>query len=81
MRDDLDGAFDVWPDVMAAVEVFAAMCTQWRTGQAGAIGLDYTALPIVLRGMGRRMTPELFNDLQTMEGEALRVLTEKRPHG
>lgn len=63
------------------MDVFAAMCTQWRTGPSGAIGLDYGALPIVLRALGVRRSPELFHDIQTMEGEALRVLNEKRPNG
>jgi Phage related hypothetical protein (DUF1799) len=55
------------------VQVFLAMQTQWRTGMAGATGLDYAALPAVLRltGLPRAQWPQVFDDLRAMEGEAL----------
>ena len=55
------------------MQVFLAMQTQWRTGMAGATGLDYAALPAVLRltGLPRAQWPQVFDDLRDMEGEAL----------
>lgn len=64
---------DVWPDVWPAVEVFAAMGTQWRMGPSGPIGLDYGAIPAVLRLMrvGRDEWAGLFDDLRVIERAAL----------
>jgi len=62
----------VWP----AVEVFSAMGTQWRMGPGGPIGLDYGALPAVLRMMGAKRDewPDLFDDLRVIEREALKEM-------
>lgn len=59
----------MWP----AVEVFSAMGTQWRMGHRGPIGLDYGALPAVLRLMGakREDWAGLFDDLRVIERAAL----------
>lgn len=65
---------EVWPDNVLAIEVFSALRTQWRVGGMGsATGLDYAALPVVMRLM---KVPEeeqidLFEDVQIMEVEAL----------
>jgi hypothetical protein len=70
--------FEVWPDLMAAVNVFGAMQTQWRTGMAGATGLDYGALPAVMRLMGvpRADWPDTFDALRVLEDEALTTFRE-----
>ena len=49
------------------------MQTQWRTGMAGATGLDYAALPAVLQltGQPNEQWSQVFDDLRAMEGEAL----------
>lgn len=59
----------MWP----AVELFSAMGTQWRMGPGGPIGLDYGALPAVLRLMGakREDLAGLFDDLRVIERAAL----------
>lgn len=55
--------------------------SQWRiaAGMGGLIwlGLDYAGVEIVLR-RSRLMDPDaVFRDLQIMEGEALKVLSER----
>lgn len=49
------------------------MRTQWRTSSSGAYGLDYNALPSVLRFLSipRKSHPEMFDDLRVMEDAAL----------
>lgn len=52
------------------------MGTQWRTGMSGATGLDYTALPVVLRmrRIPRSDWDEMLSMIQIMEDEALKVM-------
>lgn len=63
----------VWPENADAVSVFASMTTQWRVGPGGVIGLDYGALPEVMRmrGISRSRWPEVFDDIRIMEDTAL----------
>lgn len=70
----------MWPDNWPAVNVFDAMSTQWRAGVSGAIGLDYNALPVVLRmsEVPRKEWPGLFADVRVMEGAALEKMREKK---
>lgn len=81
LPEDLDrSAFEVFPDNLAAVTTFIAMSTQWRVGAAGATGLDYAALPAVLelRSVPREEWPDLFEQLQVIETEALTIMIERR---
>lgn len=66
-------AIVVWPDNESAVNVFMAMSTQWRVGVAGPVGLDYGALPAVLRlaGVARSTWSDVFNGLRWLESGAL----------
>ncbi len=68
-----DPCMDVWPENWNALRLFQALRTQWRVGPGGPVGLDYAALPTVLRliGLRRRDAREAFEGLQVMEGEAL----------
>jgi hypothetical protein len=68
----------LWPDVVPAVNVFQAMATQWRCGAFGRTGLDYSAIPTVFRllGLPKKEWSEVFDDLRTMEGEALVIMQE-----
>lgn len=75
-----DTAAEVWPDNVAAVNVFIAMDTQWRTGFGGATGLDYNVLPSVFRlaGIPRKEWPDTFECVRVMEAEAMKVMGESR---
>lgn len=55
------------------------MSTQWRVGMAGATGLDYGALPEVLRmsGVPRSKWPEIFESIRVMEDAALEAMRKK----
>lgn len=44
----------------------------------GLTGLDYAAIPPTAKAMRIKLTPERFDGLRVMEGEALRVVGEKR---
>ena len=77
--DDIDDNVEIWPDNWTVFRLFNALGTQWRTGAAGATGLDYSVIREVaaLIGIKKRQIPELFPDLQVMEAEALAVMAEK----
>lgn len=75
---------DVWPENWVALELFAALQTQWRIGMGGPTGLDYAALPAVmdLQHIAAPERPEVFESLRVMEAEALRVFAERqKQHG
>ncbi len=81
MLEDLDDtAVLVWPENLPAVNTFIAMSTQWRTGAMGATGLDYNALPAVMRlsGLPRCEWPDAFDGVRIMEAEALKIMGERR---
>lgn len=50
-----------------------ALGTQWRTGMAGALGLEYGAIKPTAEMAGIELRPEVFVDLRTMEAEALKT--------
>lgn len=64
---------EVWPDNLAAVNVFICLSTQWRTGMTGPTGLDYAAIPEVMRmsSLPRSEWPEVFECIRVMEDAAL----------
>lgn len=70
----------VWPDNLLAVNTFVAMSTQWRVGAVGATGLDYNALPIVMRmiGVPAQERANVFDDIRIMEDEALTLMRESK---
>lgn len=76
--EDGGAVCEVHDDCWETVKVFLGMETQWRLDQGYPIGMDYAALPVVCRGLRRRLTPELFGDLRLMEGEALAALSKRR---
>ena len=55
------------------------MFTQWRTGMGGPTGLDYAALPAVMRmtGIPRDQWQDTFESLRVMEAEAMKVMGEQ----
>ena len=68
-----DRKTEPYPDNVLAAKIFGKMMTQWRAGVAGAIGLAYEALPVVLRicKVKEEEEEELFDCLQIMERAAL----------
>ncbi len=76
-----ESVLDIWPENWTAVEVFSAMQTQWRAGMGGVVGLDYTALPVVmdLIGTAANERAECFDGVRVMENEALAHFS--RQHG
>lgn len=70
-------AIELWPENFESFGIFLRALTQWRTGPAGYIGLDYAGVLAVLRFLRVRPSPSLLDDLQVMEGEALRLFREK----
>jgi hypothetical protein len=73
----------ILPCNLAAVRVFWSLSTQWRTGGgmggAAYTGLDYTALPVVLRlhGITRASQARVFDSVRVMEAEALKVMRQR----
>lgn len=66
-----------------SVAVFFAMGTQWNwvgAGMAGGFrcGLKYEVIGSVAAGNGIAVTPQLFNDIRTLELAALGYWNERR---
>ncbi len=90
LRDPADADVDrsndgVWPEHVAIVQAFLAVCTQWRTTPAGGgfapmmpiwIGLDYSAVRVALEAEGIAITTELWRGLRVMEDEATDALNK-----
>lgn len=75
--DDVRPAgIEVWEEHLSAIDLFHAMGTQWHTGMSGPTGLNYQALPFLLRlhGAPRADWRQLFEDLQVLEGAALKEM-------
>lgn len=73
------------PHLLPVVRLFSGLRSQWRTasnGQAGLVftGLDYAAIEVVQRQMRIEFNnqPRAFEQLRTMEMEALRAMNERR---
>lgn len=77
---DAHGPAELWPDNVEAVDLFIAMGTQWRMGPAGPIGLDYGAVPAVLRLLNHHRThwQDSFECLRILEDEAMSAMREVR---
>lgn len=69
---------DILPVNADAVSLFMAAGTQWRFGPAGAAGLDYTGLRSTADWLGMEATAELLDKVQTMEGQALKLLRDPK---
>lgn len=70
---------ELWPDNVVPVNVFTAMSTQWLSGPAGLIGLNYASLGEVWRRL--KVPPDkrddVFDDLRVMERTAILKMREK----
>lgn len=65
----------LWPCNVQAWAVFVACRTQWRVGMAGATGLDYAAVRVVmdLLDVGKKHRAGVFAGVRVAENAALRV--------
>jgi len=70
----------VWPENEVSFLVFGALQTQWRIGMNGPTGLDYAALPVVLKlhEVAPDKRRQVFDDVRVMEAEALKVFSDGR---
>ena len=72
---------EVWPDNWDAVRAFGRLMTQWMiSGMGGPTGLAYASIPFVLEllGIARDDWLQVFDDIRTMEIEALNCMAEQR---
>lgn len=55
------------------------MSTQWRVGMSGASGLDYSALPIVMKieDVRKKDRRDVFDCVQVLERAALGIIHAK----
>jgi hypothetical protein len=70
---------EIWPEHVAAFNLFSGMSTQWRVGACGPTGLDYMVL---YHRMDRlklkpRQYAQIESDIQTMEVAALSEINRK----
>lgn len=76
---DYEGEYvEIWQDNLDSFRVFKALCTQWRTSMGGVTGLDYNCIPWVMKVNNISENERIFNDLQLMEGEALKLMNKSK---
>jgi uncharacterized protein DUF1799 len=70
---------DLWPENWAPIQLFTTISTQWRTGAAGAIGLDYNIVfhELDRKGLSGQDYEEMMHAIRDIEEAALQVLHEK----
>lgn len=70
---------EIWPEHLAAFELFVALRSQWRVGMAGATGLDYGVMFHKMDRMG--LSPERYEELEdqmrVLEHAALDEMSKK----
>lgn len=71
---------EVWPENWRVFVLFSRLQTQWSVGMSGAAGLRYEAVyPLLDRAaQGAEDWQQLFDDLQTLEGGALKQMSDNR---
>lgn len=69
--------FEVFEENWEAVQIFLRMTTQWNRIDGAFIGLNYVALESILRVLEVENKKAVFEDIQFMEFEALRVLNSR----
>jgi len=80
--EDFEGEeFEVWPENWRVFVLFSRLQTQWSVGgMGGATGLRYESVyPLLDReAQGAEDWQQLFDDLQTLEGAALKQMSDNR---
>lgn len=71
----------LWPCNAPVWRIWGLVQTQWRTGMAGATGLDHTAVWATLRELvhSRQQRHEAFEDICAMERATLEEWQAQRP--
>ena len=71
---------EIWPENWRVFVLFSRLQTQWSVGMSCATGLRYEAVyPLLDReAQGAEDWQQLFDDLQTLEGAALKQMSENR---
>lgn len=71
---------EIWPDSIVPVNVFSELCTQWRVGPNGPVGLDYNVLFRKLDRMRlkRREYERIESAIRVMEDEAMAIIWSRK---
>lgn len=69
--------FQVWPENWQALELFIGCETQWRTGPAGLLGLDYPAVLAMANLWKMDRVQETMADVQIIEATILAQLSKE----
>lgn len=80
-ESDFGKTVEIWPENLAAVELFQFLGTQWRMGgMGGPCGLDYAVAYRKMDRMGLTTAAydQLENDLQVLEYAALAEMNRKK---
>jgi hypothetical protein len=72
-------ALYLWPENVSSWNLFQAMSTQWMVGMAGATGLSYPGVEVVMRKFRVKRCDEerIFHEIQCMERATLSAWREK----
>jgi len=68
----------ILPENIEIWSLWTYIQTQWRVSFGGLVGLDYNAVFQVVDRFNFRWTPRLWNGLQMLEAETLKLQQEKQ---
>lgn len=71
---------EIWPPNLVPCNVFMDLCTQWRMGSSGPVGLDYNVLFHKLDRMklDHEEYERIEKSVRVMEDEALTVIWKRK---
>lgn len=71
---------EIWPEHLPAFQMLQRIGTRWAHGMAGPVGIRWESVyPLMDRlGLSRDAWDALLEDLEVMEGAALRAMHTKR---
>lgn len=72
-------AIEVWPENWRVFVLFSRVQTQWNVSMGGPTGLRYEAIyPLLDRETDTKDWDQLFDDIQVLEGAALKQMSDNR---
>lgn len=78
-ESDRGKAFEVLEENWPVIDIFCAVQTQWRVGgMGGIVGLNYQSVELMFKIYETPDKRDVFECLQIMELEILRLQAEKR---